>query len=177
MNYLISFSPWIVVSLGHRFGNGTTAVRLAAALAVAIAVTSVARRRTRILEVGSAILLVLVAVAVYAQHGTGLQNWLPAIMHGGAALIAWTSLAVGRPFTIDYAREMTPRQYWASPLFRELNVKSTLAFAVSFTAACVLTAGAIAADDHRLATLIWIAMIGVPLLYTKRLLQDSKAAA
>jgi hypothetical protein len=175
MNYLLSFSPWIVVSLGHRFGDGKAAVLIAAALAVAIAATNVARHRVRVLEIGGAILFVFVAAIVYAQNGSGLQNWLPAILHGGAAIIAWSSLAVGRPFTIDYAREMTPRQYWGNPLFEQINYKSTLAFALSFTAACGLTALAIANNDHRLATLVWIAMIGVPLLYTKRLLEASKA--
>ena len=43
MNFLISFLPWIVVSLGHRFDDGTAAVLLAAALAVVIAVTNVVR--------------------------------------------------------------------------------------------------------------------------------------
>ena len=37
------------------------------------------------------------------------------------AVVAFGSLAVGRPFTEYYAKQTTPREYWHSPTFRRIN--------------------------------------------------------
>ncbi len=40
---------------------------------------------------------------------------------GGLALIVLVSLAIRRPFTLQYAREQVPEQFWNSPIFLRTN--------------------------------------------------------
>jgi hypothetical protein len=39
----------------------------------------------------------------------------------GLPAIVLASLAAGRPFTLQYARERVPKQYWHAPLFLTIN--------------------------------------------------------
>jgi hypothetical protein len=47
--------------------------------------------------------------------------------------MAWISLLADAPFTLQYARDGWPREYWTSPLFRRINALLTAAWAVVFT--------------------------------------------
>jgi all-trans-retinol 13,14-reductase len=42
-------------------------------------------------------------------------------------------LLVGFPFTIQYAREQTPREVWDDPRFMRINIILTVVFGVMFT--------------------------------------------
>ena len=55
------------------------------------------------------------------------------------ALAAFTfgSLLVGNPFTLPYAKETTPREYWDFPVFLRINRVITLVWALAFTVAAV----------------------------------------
>jgi hypothetical protein len=39
----------------------------------------------------------------------------------GLLAIVLVSLAIGRPFTLQYAREQVPEQFWATPRFMAVN--------------------------------------------------------
>jgi hypothetical protein len=53
-------------------------------------------------------------------------------------------LLVGRPFTLQYARESVPKEFWSSPLFLSTNRQITAAW----TAAFAVMAGADAAAQY-----------------------------
>jgi len=42
------------------------------------------------------------------------------------AVAAWMSVAIGRPFTIAYARENAPPEFWQHPIFLRLNFVMSL---------------------------------------------------
>jgi uncharacterized membrane protein len=52
----------------------------------------------------------------------------------GLLAIVLASLATGRPFTLQYARERVPEQYWHAPLFLNINRRLTWAWAGAFAA-------------------------------------------
>jgi len=47
-------------------------------------------------------------------------------------VIVLVSLAIGRPFTLQYARERVPEQFWALPIFITTNRILTAAWAAAF---------------------------------------------
>jgi hypothetical protein len=47
-------------------------------------------------------------------------------------LIVLISLAVGKPFTLQYAREQVPREFWESPEFRKTNYVISSVWALAF---------------------------------------------
>lgn len=48
--------------------------------------------------------------------------------------IVLLSIVLGRPFTIRYARERVPREYWQTPLFLAINQRITWVWAAAFAA-------------------------------------------
>jgi hypothetical protein len=42
-------------------------------------------------------------------------------VNGGLTLISLLSLVIRRPFTLQYAEEQIPEQYWNTPLFIRTN--------------------------------------------------------
>jgi all-trans-retinol 13,14-reductase len=69
-----------------------------------------------------------------------MQRFELPIVWGAFAIVAWITLLVGFPFTLQYAREQAPRDVWDSPGFYQMNVHLTLAWALVFTISTVLGA-------------------------------------
>ena len=67
-----------------------------------------------------------------------LEHYSQAIGSAGLALIVLTSLAVGHPFTEQYAREKTPEEYWHTPTFRRTNNIITAVWGLIFVVSAVL---------------------------------------
>ena len=51
---------------------------------------------------------------------------------GGLLLVVLISIALRRPFTLQYAREQVPREFWTSPVFLRTNYAITAVWAASF---------------------------------------------
>jgi hypothetical protein len=71
---------------------------------------------------------------------------------GGLFLIALISLAIGQPFTLQYARESVPREFWTTPVFFSTNVRITAVWTAAFA---VMTA-ADAAAQYVEAIPLWV---------------------
>jgi hypothetical protein len=82
----------------------------------------------------------------FADPGSPLRQYDGALSSAWLALIAWTGLAVRRPFTLGIARRRTSPGFWNAPGFLRINVIITLAWTVSFTYAAI--AGYVCDADH-----------------------------
>jgi hypothetical protein len=144
---ITGFLPWIVFSVVSQ-RLAADAVAWSALLATAMAAVAVLRDRRRhgpqILDLGSLVLFAVIAVTGFVG-GTGVDRWLfewgrPLV---GVVLGLYLLLTVPvLPFTAEYARRTTPREYWDSPTFRRINRVLSAAWAVAITAmgaASVLT--------------------------------------
>jgi hypothetical protein len=56
----------------------------------------------------------------------------------GLLLIILISMAIGKPFTLQYARERVPAERWKSPRFARINLVITSVWALAF--ACIVAA-------------------------------------
>jgi uncharacterized membrane protein YfcA len=102
-------------------------VAWAALLAVAMTLVSVVAARRhhgpKILNLGSLVLFAIIAVAGFLG-GPAVDRWLfewgrPLV---GVVLGLYVLITVPvMPFTEEYARQTTPRQYWGSPMFKKIN--------------------------------------------------------
>ena len=144
---ITGFLPWIVFSVVSQ-RLAADAVAWSALLATAMAAVAVLRDRRwhgpQILDLGSLVLFAVIAVTGFVG-GTGVDRWLfewgrPLV---GVVLGLYLLLTVPvLPFTAEYARRTTPREYWDSPTFRKINRVLSAAWAVAITAmgaASVLT--------------------------------------
>ena len=64
-----------------------------------------------------------------------LEKWSGEMSSLALAAFTFGSLLVGDPFTLPYAKETTPREYWDFPVFLRINRVITLVWALAFTLA------------------------------------------
>ncbi|MGR6966585.1 hypothetical protein ACU610_19175 [Geodermatophilus sp. URMC 61] len=133
------FLPWIVFSVvAQRLAADEVAWgALVAAVMAAVAVLRDRRRHgPQILDLGSLVLFAVIAVTGFVG-GPGVDRWLfewgrPLV---GVVLGLYLLLTVPvLPFTAEYARQTTPREYWGSPTFTKINRVLSTAWALAITA-------------------------------------------
>lgn len=134
----VGFAPWILLSVIEGPHRLVLAAALACGLAVATTVAGAAVSvRPKLLDITGIVFFgALAAWAALADPGTSrwLGVWAGELSNGAIALIAVLSLLVHRPFTLQYARETTEREYWTTPLFLRINYVITAAWAAVFAA-------------------------------------------
>jgi hypothetical protein len=141
----IGFVPWIlfwVIGGPSTWETATIAALLAALLVLALSLDLGSRgggramlAHLKLLDAATVLFFagMTVAAIVTSRHDVAeLDRYAQVISSGALALIALGSMAAGHPFTVDYAREQTPRQYWHTPLFRQVNQVLTGAWAAVF---------------------------------------------
>ena len=136
---VVGFLPWIVFAVVSQ-RLAADGVAWGATVAAVIAAGALLRDRRRhgpqILDLGSLVLFGVIAVAGFAG-GPGLDRWLyewgrPLV---GVTLGLYLLLTVPvLPFTAEYARQTTPREYWDSPTFTRINRVLSAAWALAITA-------------------------------------------
>ena len=110
----------------------------------------------KILEIGSLLLFAgLVLYTLVAQPAWTVATVRLAVDCGLLAIVV-VSLAIGRPFTLQYAREQVAKEFWTTPLFVRTNRRITAAWGLAFA---VLVA-ADAAAEYVPTVPLWLDIAG-----------------
>jgi hypothetical protein len=72
-------------------------------------------------------------IAVLGFHNLWTIRHLGVLANGALAVGSWTTLLIGKPFTLEYARQHTDPSRWNHPLFIRTNEILTAAWASVFT--------------------------------------------
>ena len=134
-------TPWIVMSL--LSGPGRFEESVSTALGLSILFIYLRQRRggslkpLEVFEVAYFGTLAVIGLLASDSLITWLEKWSGEM--SSLALVAFTfgSLLVGNPFTLPYAKETTPQEYWDSPVFLRVNRVITFGWAMAFTASAV----------------------------------------
>ena len=135
-NPIMGFAPWIVFSVlegPHRYPLATGAALALAVLELLLGV--VVGARPKILDVAAIVFFAGMLVAGLLIHHDGhvwLDRWSGEVSNAMLVLVALASIVVRAPFTIQYAREMTPEEYWRTPLFIHINYVLTWVWTAVF---------------------------------------------
>lgn len=117
MGILPAFAPFIVFAVLEKF-IGPEAGLVAAALVSAALLARdrfTAGEAPKILELGALVLFGgLALIAVFAKSAWSVAG-VRLCVDAGLLLIVLVSMAVGRPFTLQYAREPVARGFWDRP--------------------------------------------------------------
>jgi hypothetical protein len=118
----------VLIVLGHP----TAAVCAGFVVMLALVTREFCIRAVKIIDCTS---LSFFALALLTIVTTGHDLFIYRIVAawGIFAVVAWTTLLVGFPFTLQYARERAPREIWNAAPFLTMNVVMTVAWAVIFT--------------------------------------------
>ena len=156
MSILLSLSPFAVFFVLMRLRSPMAG--LVGALVASLLLCAFMRRRgeaVKILEVGSLALFGLLCAYTWLGAPTWSVATVRLAVDAGLLVIVLVSLAIGQPFTLQYARERVPEHIWAMPVFFTTNVIISGIWAGAFT---VLVA-ADAAAEWLPAVPLWIDIV------------------
>lgn len=142
-NPVVGMAPWIVFSLLVGPGRFEIAVGIALATAVTlVVVTRVVNRGSswKLLEVADVVFFAALAViGALASEGTlrWLETYAGELANITLAVIAFGSMAVGMPFTLQYAREQVDPALWHTPGFVRTNYVITAVWGLAFLVAAI----------------------------------------
>jgi len=162
MNILLAFAPFIVFALVDRFVGATPGL-IAAAIVAAGMITRdrlMLGKEPKVLEIGTVILFGALALySVFARPEWSIVG-VRLLVDLGLLAIVLISLAIRRPFTLQYAREDSPKEIWDSPQFVRANYVITAVWALAF--AVLVIADIIMLESpnlHRFGILLTIAAL------------------
>ena len=134
MGILLAFAPFIAFAIVDRLIGPTEGLAAGALVAAALVIRDAltAGRTPKLLEIGT--LLLFGGLALYAVFG--VADWsviaVRLCVDAGLLLIVLVSILIGRPFTLQYAREQRAPELWASPEFLRTNMIISAAWALAF---------------------------------------------
>lgn len=166
---LAGLAPWIVLGVFDGPGRVPWVAGVALALSLLfIALDHVRGRSPKLLGVVDVVFFAaLLALSLFISSDglAWLEVWLGEISNITLTVIAVGSMLFRVPFTIQYAREMTDRQYWHMAGFIRVNYIITGVWAASFFVSSVagFYGDAVLKNGNNLWT-GWVIQIGVMLL-------------
>ena len=138
----VGFAPWVLLSVVEGPNRVVPAAALACGLAaITCAAGAVIGLRPNFLDVTAIIFfggLTIVATLASPSLTRWFCVWAGELSNVAIAVIAAVSLAVRKPFTLQYARESTDAQYWDSPLSLRINDVITAMWASTFVLVAVV---------------------------------------
>jgi len=134
MGILLAFAPFIVFAVVDRFAGAATALVAGALVSAALLLRDwlTPGRAPKILEIGTALLFGGLALYALLARPTWSVIGVRLCVDTGLLLIVLASLAAGRPFTLQYAREQVAPEFWDRPSFIRTNYVITAAWALAF---------------------------------------------
>jgi hypothetical protein len=132
MQIVLGFAPFIGFALLTRLTGVDISLWAAAAIAAALTVRSrFVGRSIKILEAGTTVLFVLLALAVTVRPTGWSLPLVRVVVDAGLLAIVLVSMALRQPFTLQYAREQVTPDVQASPAFLRVNYVITAVWAAA----------------------------------------------
>jgi hypothetical protein len=134
MGILLAFAPFIVFAIIERLAGPIDGLIGGALVSAALLMRDLLTpsRTPKILEIGTALLFVNLAFYTLLSKATWSMIGVRLTVDAGLLLIVLLSIAMRRPFTLQYAREQIAPQFWNSPEFIRTNYIITAVWAVAF---------------------------------------------
>ena len=136
---LLGFAPFVAFAVAANIWGAMSGLMIGAAMSAALLVKDLLRRQQpKILEIGTFLMFagLLVWAKLFPSPLTVLTVRLRVDV--GLLLIVLVSLAIAKPFTLQYAREQVPEDRWKSLQFLRINFIITGVWALAF--ACIVAA-------------------------------------
>lgn len=130
---MTGFLPWIVYWILVGNVSFTTSVVVALGVAVVVASATYARTRSmKVFEVGGIVIFLALLIVSLAGEESFLERWIQPLSNLGILVLALATVAVGRPFTLEYAREAAPPEVQGTAGFVYVNRVLTWVWIAAF---------------------------------------------
>ncbi|MSP45252.1 MAG: hypothetical protein EXQ83_05120 [Xanthobacteraceae bacterium] len=163
MGMLLAFAPFIAFTLVDRMIGASEGLLAGAAVSAALLARDwiSADRSPKILEIGTFVLFAGLALYSFIGRPAWSIVGVRLCVDAGLLVIVLVSLTVGRPFTLQYAKETVAPELWSSPQFARTNMVITAAWAVAFALLVVADIVMLAMPEvpHRFGIILTIAAL------------------
>jgi hypothetical protein len=134
MGMLLAFAPFLAFAVIDRLIGSVEGLFAGFAVSAVVLLRDwlTPNRSPKLLEIGTAILFG--ALALYTLLGNHVWSIMGVrlVVDAGLLLIVLISMAIRRPFTLQYAREQVPQAAWTSREFIRTNYVITAVWALAF---------------------------------------------
>lgn len=132
LKIVLGFLPWILYSILINAIPGNHAIAILIALTCTFTLDFHELKKGFVLAWGTISFFTGLLVATFFVPGNWLEEHANIIANSALATIAWLSLAINKPFTLQYAREQVDKEYWNTSIFIRVNQIITAVWAASF---------------------------------------------
>ena len=134
MGILLAFAPFIVFAILDRFIGPVWSLAAATIVSASLLLRDFAspKRRPKILEIGTFLLFGGLTVFMLLRGSSLSVIGVRVCVDSGLLLIVLISMALRRPFTLQYAREEVSPELWNTPEFLHVNYVISGAWALAF---------------------------------------------
>jgi hypothetical protein len=134
MGILLAFAPFLIFAVIERLIGPTLGLIAGALVSAALILRDWLnpKRSVKVLELGTVILFGVLALYSSVAKKTWSIVGVRLCVDAGLSLIVLVSIALGKPFTLQYAREQTPAELWQQPEFVRTNYVIAGVWAAAF---------------------------------------------
>lgn len=129
---LAGFLPWIVFGLLSWIGHRPEGVACALVTSAGQNAWRAHTRNLKSFELATLAFLTIEISAWLSGHGAWFEPWGTVVLNLVLGATAVGTIAAGRPFTWQYARDDWPEPYWRDPMFLRTNAILTWVWAAAF---------------------------------------------
>ncbi|WP_077002357.1 hypothetical protein [Variovorax sp. KK3] len=163
MGIVLAFAPFIGFALVDRFAGSLAGLATGAALSAILIVRDAlgAGRSVKLLEIGTFVLFAgMAAWALLGDPGWSVMG-VRLRVDAGLLAIVLATMALRRPFTLQYAREQVPPEHWNTPGFLRTNMVISGAWALAFVVMVLADVGMLLMPEQlmRVGILVTIAAL------------------
>jgi hypothetical protein len=136
MGILLAFAPFIVFAIIDRLTGSMAGLTAGAVVSAALLLRDwlTPGRTPKVLEIGTTLLFAGLALYTFLAAPAWSIMGVRLRVDTGLLLIVLVSLAIGRPFTLQYAREQVAPEIRDRPEFFRTNFLITTVWALAFAA-------------------------------------------
>ncbi len=142
------FIIWAAYPALINYFEGDYVLAAFACLALIITVSFDNLRRGFVIDWTAVAFFVTVPLLDYMLGGSWLFARPLILISAIYTLVAAGSLFIGRPYTLQYARERTPEEFWSEGSFLTINYHLTFMWTLIFLASFILSALAVYLPDY-----------------------------
>jgi hypothetical protein len=134
MGILLAFAPFIVFAIIDRLVGSTAGLIAAALTSLALILRDylAPNRAPKLLEIGTLILFGALTLYTLLAKPSWSVIGVRLCVDTGLLLIVLISIAIRRPFTLQYAKEKIAPEFWNTPQFIRTNYIISAAWALAF---------------------------------------------
>jgi hypothetical protein len=140
LKLLLAFAPWLAFLVIARGSMLNLKIGLAVALVLSV-VMGVARLHRGVILWASLLFFVYATAAVVVFNDMWTARHMGILANGMLAASTWLTVALKKPFTLDYAREHVDPSLWNTPQFIRTNIVLTSVWGLVFTVNAILAWG------------------------------------